>query len=199
MVYVPEPYRPDGSAPAILFLHGRGESGTDGLLQVSQGLGVAIMKARERWPALVIFPQKATQEQDWWSERPMLQAILKAVEGEWATDAHRRTLTGLSQGGHGTFRLARHLAWQFAAVAPICGWVDPQLAAKELADMPMWAFHGDADPVVPVEGTVKAIEAIRAAGGNPTVTIYPGVGHNSWDRAYQESDLAAWLLRQTLG
>lgn len=157
------------------------------------------MKARERWPALVIFPQKATQEQDWWSERPMLQAILKAVEGEWATDAHRRTLTGLSQGGHGTFRLARHLAWQFAAVAPICGWVDPQLAAKELADIPMWAFHGDADPVVPVEGTVNAIEAIRAAGGNPTVTIYPGVGHNSWDRAYQESDLAAWLLRQTLG
>ena len=40
------------------------------------------------------------------------------------------------------------------------------------------------------------------AGGAPCLTVYPGVQHNSWDRAYQESPLAEWCrlaLREPLG
>ena len=197
-VFIPHNYDPTKPTPTILFLHGKGESGTDGLLQVSVGLPLAIMRARQRWPYIVVIPQKPSQQADWWSERSKLNLILEQVEREFKTDPHRRYLTGLSQGGHGTFRLAKHLVWQLAAVAPVCGWIDPETAARELKDTPLWAFHGDQDTVVKPEGTTKAIDAILAAGGNPSVTIYPGVAHNSWDRAYQESPLAEWFLKHTL-
>lgn len=197
-VFIPSNYDPTKPTPTILFLHGMGESGTDGLLQISVGLPLAIMKARHRWPYIVVIPQKPSQQADWWSERSKLNLILEQVEREFKTDPHRRYITGLSQGGHGTFRLAKHLAWQFAAVAPICGWIDPETAARELKDTPLWAFHGDKDTVVKPEGTTKAIDAILAAGGSPSMTIYPGVAHNSWDRAYQESPLAEWFLKHTL-
>lgn len=197
-VFVPSSYDSKKTCPSILFLHGMGESGTDGLLPLSVGLPLAIMKARQRWPYLVVIPQKASKQSDWWSERAKLNLILKQVEKEFKSDPHRRYLTGLSQGGHGTFRLAKHLTWQFAAIAPVCGWVDPDTAARELKDIPLWAFHGDQDLVVKVEGTTKAIDAILAAGGNSSMTIFPGVTHNSWDAAYQESPLAEWFLKHTL-
>ena len=40
------------------------------------------------------------------------------------------------------------------------------------------------------------IEALKDAGGHPNYTEYPGVGHNSWDKAYATADLYDWLLQQ---
>ena len=91
-------------------------------------------------------------------------------------------------------RLANQLRWKFAAAAPVCGWADPAEAAANLREIPVWAFHGDADSVVPVSGTQLAIKAILAEGGNAKETIYPGVDHNSWDLAYA-SELPEWLLQ----
>jgi hypothetical protein len=38
------------------------------------------------------------------------------------------------------------------------------------------------------------VQALKDAGGNPKYTEYPGVGHNSWDRAYGTAELYTWLL-----
>lgn len=196
VVYVPRDLKPD--FPTILYLHGRGESGTDGLLSCAIGLPLAILRNRARWPFLVVIPQKPTQESAWVDHQEWLSELCKSVEKEFPTDPHRRYLTGLSQGGHGTWRLAKSLPWQFAAVAPVCGWADPERAAKELRDMPLWAFHGMKDDVVKPEGSINAVEAIRAAGGNPKITLYPELGHNSWDETYQQSELPKWLLEHHL-
>jgi predicted peptidase len=42
------------------------------------------------------------------------------------------------------------------------------------------------------------IAALKAAGGQPKYDEYPGVGHNSWDRAYGTKELYTWLLQQSL-
>jgi hypothetical protein len=42
------------------------------------------------------------------------------------------------------------------------------------------------------------IDAIKSAGGTPKYTEYPGVGHNSWDKAYTEPDLYDWLFSKEL-
>jgi predicted peptidase len=39
---------------------------------------------------------------------------------------------------------------------------------------------------------------VKAAGGSPKLTTYPGVGHNSWDNAYRQEKLNEWLLQQSL-
>ncbi len=184
--------------PTILFLHGAGECGVDGLRQVAVGLPPAIMLDRGRWPFLVVIPQKKEVRDLWKQDREYLDAVLHAVEKEFEPDPHRRYLTGLSQGGRGTFDLVKSLAWQFAAAAPVCGWADLEQVAKDFRDVPLWAFHGEDDNVVPLKGSRDAVEAILAAGGTAKITTYPETGHNSWDAAYRESELPAWLLEHHL-
>jgi dipeptidyl aminopeptidase/acylaminoacyl peptidase len=62
--------------------------------------------------------------------------------------------------------------------------------------LPVWIFHGDADTDVKVERTLKAVAALKAAGGNPVYTEYPGVGHNCWNQAYSDLKFYEWLFAQ---
>jgi enterochelin esterase-like enzyme len=41
-------------------------------------------------------------------------------------------------------------------------------------------------------------DALKAAGGNVRYTEYPGVGHDSWNKAYAEPDLMTWMLSKSL-
>jgi predicted peptidase len=83
----------------------------------------------------------------------------------------------------------------FAASVPVCGGGDPGWAPR-MKDIPVWAFHGSNDAVVPVDYTRRMIEGLRAAGGNPKYTEYAGVGHDSWTPAYREPDLLNWMFAQ---
>lgn len=192
VVYHPKGLEPP--YPAILFLHGRGESGTDGLRCCFHGIGSAAKLQMEDWPCLVVFPQKPDQDRLWPEHVENLNQVLTAVEAEFPIHETRRTITGLSQGGHGTLALASGLAWKFAAAAPVCGWMDDLGAARDLVDIPVWAFHGEADEVIPASRSIEAVEAIRETGGDAKLTLYPGVGHNSWDLAYRTEGLGPWLL-----
>jgi len=193
VVYVPEGRQPKG-LPVILYLHGRGESGTDGWLATAIGLPDQIRRKSGRWPFLVLIPQKPQTDVLWPAHRDELNQILRNVQAEFEPDPHRRYITGLSQGGNGTFELCESLDWNFAAAAPVCGWVDPTWAASQLRSIPIWAFHGDKDPVVPVTRSIEAVEAIVAAGGEAKLTRYPDLTHNSWDAAYNEGELPSWFL-----
>jgi len=200
VVHVPHGYGPGKTWPAILFLHGKGESGTDGRFQLWHGAERAIVRQPSDWPFIVVFPQKADPDKLWPSEIPMLVKILEGVEAEFSLDPSRRYLTGLSQGGHGTIQLATRLPWKFAALAPVCGWADdPEIAAEAIGKTPLWAFHGDKDQAVLVKKSIDLVEAIDKRGGNAKLTRYPDVGHDSWHRAYQNEGLAAWFLEQRLG
>lgn len=197
VVYVPKDARPPH--PTILFLHGRGESGKDGMLPLAVGLPLAIIRNHVRWPFLVIIPQKPDFDPLWPTERGYLDEVLALSESEFDIDPHRRYLTGLSQGGNGTFDLVGRLRWQFAAAAPVCGWsMDPTTLADRFRHVPVWAFHGLKDDVILPERSAEAVEIIRSGGGRVKYTQYPNHNHNSWDEAYQQSELPRWLLTQTL-
>lgn len=200
VVYVPRDYAPTKKLPVILFLHGAGERGSDGLKQTQVGIGTALRMSSERYPALVVMPQCAAGER--WNGK-MAEFAVKALDqtvAEYNGDASRLYLTGLSLGGFGSFFIASQHPDKFAAVVPICGGVrgdDLKPVAEKLKDVPMWIFHGDADPVVPVALSRNMVEAIKAAGGAKVkYTEYPGVGHNSWDKAYSEKEMTDWLFAQ---
>lgn len=216
-VYLPANYTKDRRWPVIVFLHGSGERGSDGLVQTEVGIGGAIRRHVERFPAIVVLPQ--CRKGVWWSAPEMEAQVMKALEQtvkEFKGDEKRLYLTGLSMGGYGTWSLAAKYPGKFAALVPVCGGVrvppaiaaslgtrqdesvDPYLeTAKKIGQTPVWVFHGDADPAVPVTESRKMVEAIKATGGNVKYNEYPGVGHNSWDKAYAEPDLLPWLLSQT--
>jgi poly(3-hydroxybutyrate) depolymerase/prenyltransferase beta subunit len=194
-VYVPPGY--DGSRifPVILFLHGRGERGEDGVAPAQVGIGPAILKRPGGLPALVVFPQA---RQTWAAGSADSNAALAALQDvmtSYATDPERVLLTGLSMGGRGSWDLAVSLPGRFAAVVPICGPGRSEQAAK-LKNLPVWSFCGDGDRDTTVLNMRSMITTLQSEGGRARVTEYRGVGHNSWDRAYNDPELIDWMLAQ---
>jgi predicted peptidase len=212
-VFLPAAYTPARPWPVILFLHGAGERGTDGLLQTEVGIGSAIRRFADRFPAIVVLPQ-ARPEQRWaGGDAEMALKVLERTEAEFAADKSRVYLTGLSMGGAGTWYLAYRHPDRFAALVAICARVRPSATttdpivpadagepfaalAQKIKHLPIWIFHGDADATVPVEESRGIAAALKAAGGSPRYTELPGVGHNSWDAAYRSPELIDWLLAQ---
>ncbi len=146
-------------------------------------------------------------------------AALDRSMKEFDGDSERIYLTGISMGGYGTWDLAAKYPHRFAAYVPICGGIygppnfkqievslakDAQVAdpyaetARRVGNTPVWIFHGDADDSVPVDESRKMYAALQAAGAKTKYSEYPGVGHNSWDKAYAEPELVPWLLNQHL-
>jgi predicted peptidase len=214
-VYVPENWSPKQKWPVILFLHGAGERADDGMFQTQVGIGRAIREHRERFPAIVVLPQ--CRKDDWWAKSPMDDQAIAALEAatkEFHGDKDRTYLTGLSMGGYGTWHLAAKYPGRFAAITPICGGVlmpdaarvqqasdsSPYTeAAKKIGGKtPTWIFHGGDDPVVPVTESQRMNEAMKAMGGDVRYTEYPGVGHDSWTKAYDEAELMKWMLSKSL-
>jgi predicted peptidase len=164
------------------------------MLQLSVGLPIAVMRDCDRWPFLIVMPQKPDSEKAWEHYDGAVMAMLEAARKQHRGDPARTYLTGLSQGGHGTWTIAAAHPDAFAAIAPICGYGDAAAIAPKVKDIPTWCFHGEDDSVVPVKKSRDIIDAIEHAGGSPRFTTYPGVGHNSWDRAYGDPELSKWLL-----
>ncbi len=114
---------------------------------------------------------------------------------EFSVDDSRLYITGLSMGGYGTWDVIARYPRLFAAAVPVCGGAD-ESTAPAVKDIPIWCFHGGADKTVPTERSRNMIDALKKAGGSPKYTEYPGVGHNSWDKAYSEPEMIKWLFEQ---
>lgn len=183
----------DRSWPLMIFLHGSGERGDD-IDRVKVHGPPKIADRNPNFPFILISPLLPA-DQEW--DIAKLDAILDQAMATLPVDRSRVYLTGLSRGGHASWRWAATEPGRFAAVAPVAGRGDPTSACA-LKSKPVWAFHGDRDDVVIPEGSFAMVRAIRACGGSPRLTIYPDFGHNSWDPAYDDPALYLWLLSQRL-
>ena len=219
-VFVPAIWDKHKKWPVLLFLHGAGERGDDGLLQTDVGIGHAVRQYADRFPFIVVMPQ--CRKEHVWTEPDMQSQALAALENsikEFNGDRKRTYLSGISMGGYGTWDLGARCPGKFAALAPVCGGIrglqdfpqiavgfakDPRIAdpyaetTKRIGNTPVWVFHGSADDAVPVGESRKMVESLKSAGGNVRYTEYPGVGHNSWDSAYSEAEFIPWLLSHSL-
>jgi predicted esterase len=120
---------------------------------------------------------------------------LAATQKAYHIDPARIYVTGLSMGGYGTWDIIARKPNLFAAAVPVCGGGDPATAPK-IARVAVWAFHGGNDGVVPTVRSRLMIDALKAAGAAPRYTEYPGVGHDSWNKAYADPELVEWLFAQ---
>ncbi|HIJ73108.1 MAG TPA: prolyl oligopeptidase family serine peptidase [Candidatus Hydrogenedentes bacterium] len=193
-VYVPRQYDPRKQWPLIVFLHGMGERGDDGLLQTDVGIGRAIRRWPDRFPCLVLMPQ--CPDTVYWDEAVAdIDAALHKTIDEYAVNPSRICLTGLSLGGFATWIYGARNTDTFAALMPVCGGGNPE-DATALARVPIWAFHGADDDLVAVEQSRAMVEAVKNAGGDVRYTEYKDTGHNAWDKAYSDPKTIKWLLRQ---
>jgi predicted peptidase len=202
--------------PLVVFLHGSVGRGTDNTKQIRSGVEEFMTDAtRKKHPCFLAVPQ-CPPDKMWFNvgsndtkanlplpksptePAAMVFDLIDTLCSEYPVDKNRIYLTGLSMGGYGTWDLISRKPELFAAAIPICGGGDPAQADK-LAKLPIWAFHGDADLLVPVDRLRDMITAIKKAGGEPKFTEYKGVGHDAWTTTYKNKEVLDWLFEQKKG
>ena len=188
--YLPEGYAEQQEPwPLLLFLHGAGERG-DSLALVNVHGPPKLIEEGQGFPFIVVSPQ--CPEDQWWSVKT-LDKLLNDIVAQYRVDEDRIYVTGLSLGGYGTWDLAARFPNRFAAIAPICGGGEPSRACR-FKHLPVWAFHGAQDEVVPLERSQEMVDALQQCGSDARLTTYSDAGHDSWTETYDNPELYEWLL-----
>ncbi len=191
LLYLPADYGRDAQQrwPLILFLHGAGERGNNLDLVKKHGLP-KILQNRTDFPFIVVSPQCPRGQ--WWNNQVLI-GLLDEIMARYAVDPRRVYLTGLSMGGFGTWSLAIEYPDRFAAIAPICGGGIPYQLDR-IRHVPVWAFHGARDNIVPLFESKRMVETLERMGGQAMLTVYPQAEHDSWTATYNNPKLYEWFL-----
>jgi predicted peptidase len=200
LLFTPSEYKADGRPwPLLVFLHGLGECGNNELERVKVHGPPKLVESRDDFPFVLVSPQCPPPPGGMkdvptaWKAEQLIQ-LVDHVANKMNVDQKRVYVTGLSMGGYGTWRLVAAHPERFAAALPICGGGEEQAWAESLRRVPIWAFHGARDAVVPLSESEKMVDAVRRAGGQVQLTVYPDVEHNSWTQTYDNEEVYEWLL-----
>jgi len=193
----------------LIYLHGAGGVGND--VQRLQGQVRALIsgiKKFEKGPCHVVVPQclrtrKSGGRGTW--EATDGDLLLQGLHATLKFDSDRIYLTGNSMGGYGSWTWGGKSPQHFAAIAPVVGGtgpggpkdVTPDLDkwAANLAKVPVYAFAGAEDKVVPADRSEQMVEAIRKAGGKQVkIKVYENVGHNARGVVYASKEFYDWMF-----
>lgn len=189
----------NGKFPAILFLHGIGERGNNLNILKQNGFPRAL-EGDQQFPFIFIMPQCPSSTEWYYTNADnitAMQMFLDDILSRFPIDENRLYITGLSMGGIGSWYFAINMPSRFAALVPVAfrgdGW-SPE-PAKEI---PVWAFHGAKDGVIPISKAQELVDQFRAVGGSVRFDIYPNGGHDAstWTVTYNNPDLYDWMLRK---
>lgn len=143
-LYVPESYDPTRAYGLVVCLHGAGFTGDAYLDRWKARLGEGYILA---CPTLI--------QGTWWTRQAeeLVLAVIREVEARYRVDQDRVLLTGMSNGGIGTWLIGVHQAPRFAGIAPMASGLDEVLYPflENLRDTPAYLIHGAKDQVMPVE------------------------------------------------
>ena len=195
LIYLPKDYLTK-RYPLVLFLHGAGERGTNLKDIEIHGLPKLVRNGK-KFPFIIIAPQCPLNL--WWSDPlpvDLLSKLVNDIVMKYGIHKNNVFCTGLSMGGYGTLALSIKNPKLFSAIIPICGGVDIKnfFDILNLKDLPIWLFHGDKDEVIPLENSQSIYKVLKPVNKNIKLTVYKGVDHNSWDRAYDDNELYKWML-----
>ncbi|MEO9805218.1 MAG: alpha/beta hydrolase-fold protein [Reichenbachiella sp.] len=199
----PLDYNPQKKYPLVVCLHHGGAHGTDNIRQIEGSSAARLLSKqinRSKYPAFIFVPQCPPGAH--WGGIPyqpgvdyLVFEMIDELEKEFGIDEKRRYVIGQSMGGSGSWHFVCSRPEMFAAAIPICGYADPNLA-ENMASVPVWAFHGAKDKLVPVRFSRDMIQAIKKVGGNPLYTEVPDGGHNIWWQVSSTPGLLDWLFAQ---
>lgn len=209
LLFLPSNYGKDPAQkwPLILFLHGSGTSSSNTDMLLFEALP-QILGFTPDFPFIVLSPQLTGKPGDeyWFQDKveASVFSLLDEVTAAYAVDTTRIYLTGVSIGGNGVWEYGLSHPERFAALVPVMGFVGDTTGFHvpanicELKDKPIWAFHGAIDTIVPLEAEQSLVDALKACNGNIQFTVYPDGDHDISGKVYQDQELYAWMLEQSL-
>lgn len=206
-ILYPYNYAEAAELPLLFFLHGAGERGSDNRAQLKHGSSL-FRDSILNYPCIVVFPQCASD--DFWSTNwsngsleatnpsiSLLEALIDSLLTHEKVDKSRVYVAGLSMGGFGTAQLLAKNPDRFAAGVVICGAAPIEDYSAELKHTPTWIFHGKDDNVVSPQFSMDYFATIDENTGKHRLTLYDGVGHESWNYAFAEPDFLSWIFSKS--
>jgi pimeloyl-ACP methyl ester carboxylesterase len=196
--YLPKGYAADTVRkwPLVIYLHGGSDRGANLKKLYSSGIPDQIYRGRE-FPFIMLAPQ--SPEHLRWSTDDWFENFFQEVTARYQIDTDRVYLTGPSLGGSGTWYIAARYPETFAAIAPISGftshldYIDKNI--DKLFNLPVWAFHGRLDTVVPFEETERIVRRLEGKNRNLRFSPEPDLGHAIHWQVYPGQEIYDWLLQ----
>ena len=135
----------------------------------------------------------AWRDAPWWSGRQVdnLRAILDRVKRDYNVDENRVVLSGVSDGGTGTYYTAMRETTPFASFLPLNGFImvlanettdtNGDLFPNNLRNKPMFVVNGGRDPRYPTSIIDPYVAHLKQGGVDLVYRPQPDAGHDtSW-------------------
>jgi polyhydroxybutyrate depolymerase len=206
-LHVPPGYRPGSPTPLIVNLHGFTSNAAE-----QERLSGTSAKADEAG-FIVVYPEALGEPQTWHvgpgtpgaGDVEFIHGLIGHLQGRLSVDPARIYVTGISNGGGMANRLACELSAVVAAIAPVSGAYLFSEDCRPSRPVPVVAFHGTADHIVPYEGNERSLPHIRewAAGWaarngcapTPAVTFRRGeVTGETWSGCRESAEVVLYTI-----
>jgi polyhydroxybutyrate depolymerase len=171
LVHAPTSSASGGPFPVVLVFHGLGDAAQD----VEDQTGFS--KKADQAGFVTVYPQALGDPARWdiagSSDTAFIDALLNILEKDTCVDPTRIYATGMSMGGGMVNALGCRLSKRIAAIAPVSGLYGPgwEGACAPSRPMPVVAFHGVLDPIVPYAGRPITDPEGRTAGDPPVIAV----------------------------
>jgi predicted peptidase len=192
--------------PLVVYLHGANSRGSDNKKQLRM-LDTFLLDStkRKQYPCYIFAPQCKSHPYSWDGMRdansllksPLVDAeeiMVRLIQNN-QIDTSRIYLVGYSMGGAGAWESMTAHPRRYAAAIVLSSWADTSCVGK-LSHIPIWAFHGAQDQVVPVSSIRATVAVLEKSGAPVRYTEYPDEGHGCWKRAFRDTELLSWLFAQ---
>ena len=194
------PSDPTENMPLIVYLHGGSGKGDDlNLITAVDGFPQYLQSGQlGDVRAYVVIPQLPSTQKGWVNAAESISGLIDHTVSTYKINKSNISLTGHSMGGTGTWNLACTYPSLFAHIAPLSGSIrnTPDIVGK-LKNIPIRAFVGSADTIVPPDSSKEVIAALKAAGGSAEITVFDGADHFSVPSLTfldTNIDLIGWLI-----
>ena len=194
------PSDPTENMPLIVYLHGGSGKGDDlNLITAVDGFPQYLQSGQlGDVRAYVVIPQLPSTQKGWVNAAESISGLIDHTVSTYKINRNNISLTGHSMGGTGTWNLACTYPSLFARIAPLSGSIrnTPDII-DNLKNIPVRAFVGSADTIVPPDSSKEVIAALKAAGGSAEITVFDGADHFSVPSLTfldTNIDLIGWLI-----
>jgi len=192
LLYLPNEYSTStNDFPLLIYLGGGSQNGKDLNRLKTYGIPYYIEQGQE-YDFIIASPQ--CPEDRYWTTENWFDSLYSDLISKYRIDTSRIYVTGISNGGYGTLKVAMDYLDRFAAIVPLCGGVNDRDTAQidNLKHLPIWAFHGIADDLIPISETERVVNKLQKYG-NIEFTRLENEGH-SIQYLYSGSKIFEWLL-----
>lgn len=212
-IYFPKDYDGRKDYPLIFFMHGAGERGLDNKAQLKHIAPIlASQETQSKYPSILVFPQCPLN--DYWAsvdrsnnqwnysndDRPTAaglkaEKLIDYIVENYKVDKKRTYISGLSMGGFGTYSILTRMPDKVSAAITICGGANIKYA-EQFKNVPLKIFHGGSDDVVPVSLSRNLAKKLDSLDAPFEYIEYPDMGHDIWNKVYQDPNTLEWLFSQ---